>query len=322
MNKQNKALVITELGKKALLQETAYPEINKDEVVIRTQYSGVSIGTEMWIASGERSDYGPVPFVNGYQAAGEICEIGSEVEGFSIGDIVTVFCRGAHAQFTKAIQSRVHTVTNRASLMAAALFVQPSTAANALNMACINTGDVVYIAGQGLIGQATAALAKLRGAYVITSDISPQRLEISEKHCADWVINAAEEKSVSGIIKSKFPNGVDVVIESTGFASLLDDALLCCKKFGRFVFEGWYPGAVNYNFTTPHKNQITAFYPCFIGEKPVREGVIRLIESKKLDMQPLISDIVSWKDSEEIYNNLFTEKRNQYNGIVIDWTKK
>ena len=42
------ALVMVELGKKAELKEVARPEVRDGSVLIRTCYSGISFGTEMW----------------------------------------------------------------------------------------------------------------------------------------------------------------------------------------------------------------------------------------------------------------------------------
>lgn len=314
-----KALAVTELGKKAEIIEMAYPQLDDDSIIIKTAYSGISIGTEMWIAEGKRADYGPPPFVNGYQASGQVVEVGQHAVGmFQPGDWVTVFCSGAHAQYVKTSRHLAHKLTSTASLKACAMFVQPSVAANAWNKAGIRTGDVVYIVGQGLIGQCAAMLAKLRGAYVITSDIATDRLQRSRELCADWVIDSNEQQAV-GAIKERFLGGVDIVAESTGFEALLDDALDTCKNKGTFVFLGWYPDRVSFHFNIPHSKQLDAVFPCFIGDYPVREGVIRLIESGTLNMAKLISHELNWDASADVYNQLFTSKRNSYNGIVIRW---
>ena len=315
------ALMVTEIGKKTELREIPKPEVDDESIIIKTFYSGISIGTEMLLATGKIKGYGDVPFINGYQASGVVYEMGSKMEGISKGDYVTVFCSGSHCQYVKASADLVHKLSGKASLKEASLFVQPSTSANALNMAGVKTGDIVYVVGQGLIGQCTAILARLRGAYVIASDISQSRLNISRKYCADWVIDASKMDKVSNEIKKRYPKGLDVVIESTGLKNLLDDAFECCKEKGFFVFEGLYPGTISYNFIVPHTKQIHSYYPCFIGERSVRESVIRLIESKTLNMDVLISNTVGWEKSPNIYNDLFTSKRNSYNGIVIDWTK-
>ncbi len=313
-----RGLAITELGRKAELIELPRPKIDEESVIVKTLFSGVSVGTEMWIASGRRKDYGEPPFVNGYQASGEVVEVGAKVADFKRGDLVASFVTGSHAQYVKGNMTYTHKLPSAALAKVASLFVQPSVASNALSMANVNTGDNVLVVGQGLIGQATAQLARLRGAYVIASDISPQRLAISREHCADWVIDASKTR-VSDEIKKRFGNGVDVVLESTGFQGLLDDALSCVTWGGRFVFEGFYPDTVSYNFWIPHSKQVRAFYPVFIGTHGNREGIIRLMQHGLLKMEPLISDLVPWKQSEAIYNRLFTKERDTFNGIVFDW---
>lgn len=318
--KTMKALAVTKLGERAELVTMARPAADDNSVVIRTAYSGVSIGTEMWIAEGKRSDYGPPPFVNGYQATGTIVEAGRNAAGlFEVGEQVAVFCSGAHAEYVKAGIHHTHKLSGESSLRPCALFVQPSVAANAWNMAGVNTGNTVYVVGQGLVGQCAAMLARLRGAYVIVSDIAAGRLERSRAHCADWVVDSSAETALEAI-KRRFSGGVDIVAESTGFAALLDDAMSACRSKGMFVFLGWYPDNASFHFQTPHGKQLSAVFPCFIGDKPVREGVIRLIEQGKLDMPALISHDIGWQESEKLYNRLFTKERNAYNGITIKWT--
>jgi len=311
-------LAITELGRRAELVELPRPRLAEDEVLVETRYSGVSVGTEMWIASGRRQDYGLPPFVNGYQATGRVVEVGPGVRNIPEGQLVAVFCRGAHSQYVKAKAELAHKLDGEGVARQAALFVQPSVGANALNLAKVNTGDVVLVTGQGLVGQCTAMLAKLRGAYVVATDVSPERLRVSEGYCADWVIDVSET-NLPEEVERRFPGGVDVVAESTGFQALLDDALRCCKRHGRFIFEGWYPDEVSYTFQIAHQRELSAFYPVFIGPRPTREGVLRMISSGALDLGPLISHDVPWEESAEIYNTLFTPERNRYNGIVIEW---
>lgn len=320
MNGQTmKGLAIVEIGKRADLIEAPVPEIGEESVLVRTLFSGVSIGTEMWMATGQREGYGPVPFINGYQGVGEIVRLGGKVEGWAVGEQVVFFGGQSHAQYVKVHRSLLHRLPDPAQAKGAALFVQPCVGANALNQAGVNCGDVVLVIGQGLVGQATAQLARLRGAYVIATDVAPVRLALSRQHCADWTLDAARA-DVPTALRERFPEGADVVIESTGFTGLLDQAFACAKTGGRFVFEGWYPGDVHYNFHVPHMKQLRAFYPCFIGGPGSREGVLRLIASGALRMAPLISHCVPWREAPRVYNLLFTDERNALNGIVFDWS--
>ncbi len=320
-----KIVTITEVGKKAELTEQPMPEIDENTVLIKTLYSGVSIGTEMWVAIGRRLEGRKVPFpAAGYQLTGEIVKMGAQVTGFEVGERVVAFAMPAHAQYVKANKDYVHKLTQPSAAKACALFVMPAVGAHALTHADVNTGNIVLVVGQGLIGQCTAQLARLRGAYVITSEVSKERIAVSQKICADWVIDASEGPVSEQLLK-RFPDGADVVLESTGFQGLLEDAMKCVRagglnKGGKFVFEGWYPDTVSYTFSIPHGKQLQCFYPAFIGERPNREGVLRLIQSGKLEIEPLISHLVPWKESAKVYTQLFTEDRNRFNGIVFDWT--
>lgn len=318
MSETMQALAVTVLGERAELMEMPRLYADAGEVVIKTWYSGVSVGTEMWIAAGKRKDYGDPPFVNGYQATGEIVEVGEGVENVAVGDVVAALCMGAHSEYAKGPADYAYKLRDASKADVTAMWVQPSVAANALNQVGVNTGDTVLVVGQGLIGQTTAMLARLRGAYVIASDIAPERLEISRAHCTDWTIDSNEGK-LSETVRGRFPDGVDVVLESTGFQGLVDEAMHCCADNGRFVFEGFYPGTITYDFMTPHRRQVRAFYPTSIGPNPSREGVIRLIERGVLDLKPLISHTIGWQQSAEVYNQLFTKERDRFNGILFDW---
>jgi len=319
MSETMKALAVTELCKRAELRDMPRPQAGANEVLVKTHYSGVSVGTEMWIAYGRRNDYGDVPFVNGYQATGEIVEVGEGVEEFAPGDLVAVFCRGAHAEYVVGSASLTHKLPDHSIAACASLFVQPSVGTNALNLAEVSAGDNLLVVGQGLIGQCTAIVARLRGAYVVASDISPERLEISRNHCADWTIDAGGAP-VSQQVSERFPGLMDVVMESTGFQQLLNDAFACCRHGGKFIFEGWYPDNVQFDFQVPHGKQLKAFFPVFIGPRPIQQSVLRWMASGHLDMRPLISHQVRWQESEVLYNQLFTPQRDHFNGIVIDWT--
>ncbi|AZN41615.1 zinc-dependent alcohol dehydrogenase [Paenibacillus albus] len=318
-NQMMNALAVTVLGKKAELISLPIPVADANSIVIKTAYSSVSIGTEMWIAEGKRNDYGEVPFVNGYQATGKVVAIGPGAENkVKLGDLVAVFCSGAHSEYVKASIDLVHKLSNPDSMQACSMFVQPSVAANAWNLANLQTGNIAYVVGQGLVGQCASMIAKLRGAYVIASDISEERLIRSRANCADWVINSTEENALDAILQ-QFPEGVDVVAESTGFTALLDDAMSACRRKGTFVFLGWYPDRASFHFQTPHEKQLNAVFPCFIGDRPVRESVIRWIEEGKLNMKALISHEIHWSEADYVYNQLFTSARNSYNGITIKW---
>ncbi|MAE61849.1 MAG: hypothetical protein CMJ49_10905 [Planctomycetaceae bacterium] len=281
-----KALAVTELSRRAELIDRPIPRIADDQVLIRVHYSGVSIGTEMWNAHGRRKDYGDVPFVNGYQVTGEIESLGNNVDGFNVGDLVACFVSGAHAQYAVGRTEYLHKLADPAIAKTASLFVPPAVAANGLNMTGLNCGDAVLIIGQGLIGQAAAQLCRLRGAHVLASDIQPDRLELSRQYCADDVIDARSAPTCEQL-KQRDIGRIDMVIESTGFEPLIDEAMQCCSPGSKLMFLGFAPDKPAFTYAVPHTKQIQAYFPCFIGSHASRQGVFRLLAAGKLDIDPL-----------------------------------
>src|SRR5262245_43474844 len=75
------------------IREMELPEPGPDQVGVRTAYSGVSQGTERWALTGRyyRFDSDPssaYPCSPGYQAAGIVDVVGSEVSDLRVGDHV------------------------------------------------------------------------------------------------------------------------------------------------------------------------------------------------------------------------------------------
>lgn len=314
-----KALVVDELNHVSLV-DWREPEPGPGDVVMKVHYSGVSAGTERLLGTGALRDYGDPPFVTGYQATGEIVKLGADVKDLEMGEMVVAFFPSSHSALMRAPRSAVHRIPDAAMADMASLFVQPSVGANSLNEAMVATGDSVLIIGQGLVGQMTAQLARLRGAHVVASDVSRERIAMSERYCADWVVDASAGP-VSRQAASRFPEGFDVVIESSGVTAVLDDAIAAVKYRGRLVFEGYHPGNVQFIFHQAHRKEIKAVFPCAIGPQQVADGVLRLMHSGALQVRPLISHRVPWRSAVDEYMLLFTPERDRINAMVIDWSR-
>ena len=313
------ALIVPEFGRIELGRRPV-PKPGPGKVLIRTDFTGVSVGTEMLAATGVRAFWGPVPFTPGFQGVGHIVAFGDgeERHGLTLGESVACFADGTHGAYFVADLELTYPIEENDSYHLAALFVPAAVGLNAIDKAALVSGDTVLVLGQGLIGQATAMLARDRGAYVVVSEVSPERRAISAAHCADRVIDGAAGSPWSQL-ESDFPDGFDVVIESTGVASLIDSALECLRFEGTLVFEGVYPDQVSFTYELAHERQINAVFPWFIGTSEVRRTVLRRIVSGELDFDPLITNRVNWTEADVTYRRLFTAERDHLTGIVIDW---
>ncbi|NDL61096.1 zinc-dependent alcohol dehydrogenase [Phytoactinopolyspora mesophila] len=320
------ALIVEDVEKVTLGQRTVR-EPGPSQALIKTEYSGVSVGTELRAATGRPTQiFGPMPYVPGYQAVGRVMAVGEQAASadFQVGDTVACVTSGTHQRYFVSDISGLHRIEPNDRLPTAALFAQPAVGANALNMACLKTGDVILILGQGLIGQAMAQLARLRGAYVIGTDVVPKRLELSAAHCVDWAVDA-NEGPVSAQIADRHALGVDVVAEATGTggASLVDDAVECLGKGGTFAQVGaTHELRLELRLTPLAEKGIRVLVPGGVGDRRCQAGVLRLLMSGALNLHPLISDFVPWQKSAAIYSQLFASQRDGLNGVVIDWRER
>lgn len=286
------------------------------QALVKTEFSGVSMGTEMWAANGQAEGWGPTPYVPGYQAVGRVVALGDDSSGseIEVGDLVAAWGLGAHQRYFSAALTDIHPLGSSDHLDAAALWVQPSVGANALNEAEVECGDTVLVVGQGLVGQLTALQARMRGAYVIVSDVASERLELSRAHCADWAIDASKGLPSEQIWK-RFPDGVDVVIEATGFNPLIRDAMSCARQRGRFVFVGQYWDGFDVDPGWPQGKQLKVSFP---HSEELAPHVLRLITGGLLDVGSLITHRVDWREAADVYRRLPAE-RDRINGMVFDW---
>ena len=96
------------------VEELPIPVIKKDEVLVRVRACGVC-GTDVHIFCGdEGAAPTPAGTVLGHEFAGEIVEVGADVKGYAVGDIVSVdpnklcgectFCRGGLGHFCTAMR--------------------------------------------------------------------------------------------------------------------------------------------------------------------------------------------------------------------------
>ena len=204
-----RAIVFPEPNK-VEIQEFALPELRASELLVKTEYSGVSQGTELWALTAKRPELG-FPTVPGYQGVGTVEAVGAGVTKFAPGQRVmfiksrapegtTPTWMGTHVSHGFVDEGAAIPLPDGADAIAAVLSALPAVSLRGHKMIDIKIGDLVVVTGQGLIGQGSAQLAKLRGAIVVAADANAGRLALSQKYSADVVVNVREE-SLADVVK-------------------------------------------------------------------------------------------------------------------------
>jgi len=313
------------------------PPLSPTEILIRTHYSGVSVGTEFAVIRG-KLDWGPYPLCPGYQAVGRVEQAGAAVQDYQVGDKVyyrrnylrmqlgeeTVnTAAGTHASYSVVDLAQgadgIAQLPEGVDEATASMFVMPAVGYNAVDMAGVQMGDVVACHGVGLIGLGALIAARLRGARTIAIDLNPRKLSLAQEMGADFTLNGQTEDVVAQV-QAICPGGVDVVFEATGIPACLDLAFPLCRHRGKFVFLGNYGNApISFHFLVPHVKELTAFFPCNDGLTPCRQAIMRNLASGALPWEKTITHRVEAADAPALYEAINRDQAPEVMGAVIKW---
>ena len=214
-----KAIVIEEYGNKNQLieKEIELPKLKDDQVLV--EMHATSINPIDWkLREGYLKDQLPFefPIILGWDAAGIIKEIGSNVKNFKVGD--SIFARpdttrfGTYAEYAIVDEHLLAPLPENISFEeAASIPLTTLTAWQVLFDAVhLQEGEHILIhAGAGGVGTMAIQLAKMKGAHVSTT-ASEKNTEFVKSLGADVVINYKEQAFEEEL------KDVDVVFDTMG----------------------------------------------------------------------------------------------------------
>lgn len=214
------------------------PSPGPEEYLIRVGAAGVNFADVMQ----GHGTYGggPVaPYTAGFEAAGEIVEIGSGVhDALPVGSHVIGTGAGAFAEYmVMAASAAMPVPAGWQDRDALGLVLNWGTAVAALRViGDVAAGEVVLIhAAAGGVGQAAVRLALHYGARVVAT-ASASKLSILHDLGATHVLDVRRADLATEI--SRLTGGVDLVLESVGQATLAASVSVSKPFTGRVVVYG------------------------------------------------------------------------------------
>lgn len=218
-----KAAVYYETGAPDVLryEDVPDPVCHAQGVVIRVEAVSIEGGDTLNRGGGQMAG---VPHIVGYQAAGEIVEVGAEVSHLKIGQkVVTVNAFGSHAELRSVPARNAWPIPAGFDLQKAAAIPVPFGTAHECLFGAgrLKAGETVLVqAGAGAVGLAAIQLAKQAGATVLASASSDERLERLKPFGMDHGINYQRDDLVEQVMKLTGGKGVDLVVDPVGGATL------------------------------------------------------------------------------------------------------
>lgn len=252
-------------------EDVPMPVVGNHEVLIKTHKTAIC-GTDVhiykWDAWSQKNV--PVPLIIGHEFVGEIVELGKEVQGLHVGQIVSaeghitcgkcrncrtgksVLCpntlgtgyhvSGCFAEYFTMPADLIFPIPPGIDPDVAAIF-DPYGNAVYTTLAFETVGEDVLITGSGPIGMMAAAIARHAGARsVVITDINDYRLELAKRMGATHTVNVARE-SLSDAMKTIGcdEHGFAVALEMSGSPAGLNTALDAVAYGGKLALLGILP---------------------------------------------------------------------------------
>jgi L-iditol 2-dehydrogenase len=322
------------------IEERPTPSISDGEILVKMRASGIC-GTDImqWYRIKK------APRVIGHEMAGEIVEIGSNVEGFKKGDRVFVShhvpcykchycvqgkftaCESLHTGnydpggFSEFIRIPEENVRYGTFLLPERVTFEDATMIEPLgcviagqNQLGMKEGQTVLIIGSGVSGILHIQLAKIKGAKVIATDIDDYRLNKAIDFGADYVINA-KEYSMDKLKSINDGRLADVVIVCAASKQAIDNALASVDRKGKIFFFAVPETDISIPSLRFWRDEVTLIFSYGAAPDDIQEA-IKLIDSNKVNVRKMITHKIPLSDIGRGFK-LAAEAKNSLKVVVV-----
>ena len=253
------------------LVERPIPAREAGEVLVRVTAASIC-GSDLHIYLGELECKPGV--ILGHEFAGEIVRAGSDVPDWNVADRVTselhvgacgrcYYCRhdmiplcpsktppgwtsdGAFAEYIKLPARLLHHVPDSVSDPMAALTEPIACCLGGIASVGVNPGEFVVVVGVGIIGLASAAIARALGAGKVAmigrSRKTGARLEAAQQMGFDMILDSDRDDVIVEVVAAGKGRGADLVIDAAGTEASLHIAAHATRPGGRVCAIGLSP---------------------------------------------------------------------------------
>jgi threonine 3-dehydrogenase len=279
----------------------------------------------------------------GHEFVGEIVEVGSNVNDFEAGELVSVEghvvcgrCRncmagrrhlcahtsgvgvnrpGCFAEFISLPMTNVWRHDPQVNRDAAAIFDPFGNAVHtALKFPVL--GEDVLITGAGPIGIMAAAVVRHAGArFVVITDVNEYRLDLARKMGVNLALNVKQTSIAEAQSQLGMTEGFDVGLEMSGNASAFRDMIHNLSHGAKVAMLGIPSGDMSINWREVIFNMLTikGIYGREMYETWYKMTV--LLQSR-LDILPVITHRFSYRDYEEGFRVM---RSGQSGKVILNW---
>lgn len=233
------------------LREITLPSLGSKQVLLETEYSAISPGTESLIFQGRMPAEMPLdatleslpgtfayPFSYGYSLVGKVVEIGGQVTPDWIDRRVFVF--HPHQRHVIASIDSCLIIPDDIPSRAALFLPNMESALNFVMDGNPLVGETVLVFGQGVVGLLTTAiLASFPLQRLITLDTLASRRAYALQWGAHESVDAMQPE-ILRLLFRETEDGADLCFELSGNMAALNQAIALSGFASRIIVGSWY----------------------------------------------------------------------------------
>ncbi|GIX07138.1 MAG: hypothetical protein KatS3mg115_1541 [Candidatus Poribacteria bacterium] len=233
---RREAIIFPAPNRAELHSEEFDPRPGPHEVLIETEVSFISTGTELahYTAQEPRARY---PWRPGYANVGVVRERGDRVRAPELGARVLTY--SPHASWVKCRTDRmIVPVPERLEPGIAAASIMAGIAAAGLVYAEVRGWPWTAIFGLGLVGNLAAQSFQIAGCRVIGIDPLARRRELARLCGVERTIGGGPEEVLEAIRELTGGAMASISVDAVGHSAVVTEALQATARFGQLILLG------------------------------------------------------------------------------------
>jgi len=317
------------------IEQIPVPEYGSNDVLVKVKACSIC-GSDIHGMDGSTGRRIP-PIVMGHEASGVIEKVGENVTAFKPGDRVTFdstiycgkcyYCRrgeinlcdhrkvlgvsceeyklnGAFAEYVTVPDHILYPIPDNVTFEQAAMVEPLSIAFHAINRSKVTLNSSAVVVGSGMIGLLIIQLLRIYGCgKIIAVDKVQSKLDLAKKFGANEIIRADQADVPTEVRRITGNRGADIAFEAVGFTPTVKSAVESLKKGGTLTLVGNLMPTIDLPLQSVVTRQISLNGSCAsAGEYP---ECLDLISSGKVDVDSLISKVVSLEEGAQWFKRLY-----------------
>jgi L-iditol 2-dehydrogenase len=312
------------------LREVPKPSPGQGEVLVAVKATGIC-GSDLHIYHGDIQLLLRPPVVMGHELAGVIAELGEGVEGLHVGQRVTCetavhtcgycwACRtgwynacgqkellgyiydGGFAPYCAVPARLIHPLPEGVDFVAGALSEPLACCVHAIGeLAGVQAGETVLIAGPGAIGLLSLQVARAGGARVLICGTAADqgRLALARELGASETMVVDTDDVVERARELTRGDGADLFIECSGAPAAARLGLEATRRCGRYLQIGLASGPFELDLARVAYKELRVFGS--LGQRwSAWHRALALLEGGLVQTRPLVSDVLplsAWREA-------------------------